>query len=200
MELLNAILKKTFKACHFKPKSPDYYIDFLNIACLLGGVRNGVHLDYTYNPSLMKSIVKEIRECKSVDFSTRSLETTIWNTEKVTTAQAKHSWAFVGDSDKKEDVTYWANNSLLLGNDMGYPSYTMDLTKAGTWSMELTLNYNETSQYPVSMMGGRFDKTKEGDLESILVIKKFLESLVRMDMYNPFGDRVYLETVKLHVK
>jgi hypothetical protein len=198
MELLNTILKKTFKACHFK--SPDYYIDFLNIACLLGGVRNGIHLDYTYDLSLIESIVKEIHECKSVDFITRVQATTIWNTEKVTTAQAKHSWAFVGDSGKKEDVTYWANNSLLLGNDMGYPSYTMDLTKAGNWSLELSLNYDGTSQYPVSMMGGRFDKTKEGDLESILVIQKFLESLVSMDIYNPLGDRVYLETVKLHVK
>ena len=196
MEQLNTLMKSTFKARH--SKSPDYYIDFLNIACLLGGVRNGIHLDHITNQTLMKRIVKEIRKFKPVESNTR-FETTIWNTEKVTNAHALNSWAYVGDNSKIDDSTYWANNYMLLGNEKGYPSYPTDPTKMGEWSLNLTLNYNGKSQYPNSMMGGMYDKTKVGDLDSIQVIQKFLESLVSMDMYNPSGVRVYLEKVALKI-
>jgi hypothetical protein len=50
------------------------------------------------------------------------------------------------------------------------------------------------------MMGGCYDKTKEDDLRSIKIIKTFLESLIGHGLYNPNGDKVYLEKVELEVK
>ena len=179
--------------------SPDYYIDFLNIACLLGGVRNGVHLDNIVDdPSLIKSIMKNLSHFKSFDSNTR-FETTIWNKEKVTIEQALNSWAFVGDNGKKGDTTYWTNNSILLGNEKGYPTYSANPAKKKAWSLNLTLNYDGESYYPVSMMGGIYDKEKADDLQSIQLIQEFLEGFVGKEMYNPSGIPVFLEEVSLEI-
>jgi len=196
MDQLNTLIKKTYKARH--SKCPDYYIDFLNIACLLGGVRNGIHLDHITNQTLMKRIVKEIRRFKPVESNTR-LETSIWNTEKVTMEQALNSWAFKGDSWWRSNPEYWTNNSILLGNEKGYPTYPLECANIGYWSLNVSLNYNGITQYPNSMMGGLYDTTKTGELESIKVIQAFLETLVFMEMYNPSGVRVYLQEVTLKI-
>jgi hypothetical protein len=47
------------------------------------------------------------------------------------------------------------------------------------------------------MMGGCYDKTKEDDMRSITIIKVFLDTLIGHGLYNPNGDRVYLEKVDL---
>jgi hypothetical protein len=196
MEQLNTLIKSTLKKRH--STSPEYYIDFLNIACLLGGVRNGIHLDNITSRTLMRRIMNNLSHFKSFDSNTR-FETTIWNTEKITMGQLLNSWAFLGDSNKKEDSTYWANNSILLGNEKGYPTYSADNTNMNIWSLELTLHYDGQSYYPISMMGGIYDKEKPDDLQSIQQIQTFLEGFVGQEMYSPSGIPVFLEEVKLKI-
>lgn len=197
MEQLNGLIKSTLKSK--KTESPEYYIDFLNMACLLNGVRNGIHLDSISDKRLIKRLLKELHQFPSLTYNTR-WETTVWNTEKVTKDQALNSWAFKGDSNKSGDPEYWTNNSILLGNGRGYPTYSSDPTVAGNWSLNLTLNYDGDTYAPVSMMGGTYDKTKgPNDLESIELIKEFLDGLVGQSMYSPSGVEVFLESVRLEM-
>lgn len=197
MQQLNGLIKSTLKSK--KTESPEYYIDFLNLACLLNGVRNGVHLDSINDKRLIKRLLKEIDQFETLRYNTR-WETTVWNTDKVTKEQALHSWAFKGDSHKSDDPEYWTNNSILLGNGRGYPTYSSDPKVAGRWSLNLTLNYDGDAYVPVSMMGGTYDKSKgPDDLQSIQLIKEFLEGLVGQNMYSPSGAEVFLESVTLEI-
>ena len=59
------------------------------------------------------------------------------------------------------------------------------------------MNCNRNTSYPISMMGGCYDKTREDDLCSIKIIKVFLESLIGHGLYNPNGDIVYLDKIEL---
>ena len=199
MEQINLLLKNTLNTRVIQEDNPDVYVDFLNLACLLAGVRNGVHLDTIVdNEELIYNLTTELKGL-GYDFNTR-YETTIWNTAKITRAQVLHSWAYKGDTVNLNDSEYWANNALLLGNTAGYPTFTMDPVKRGSWSLKLTMNYDGETCYPISMMGGFYDKSKEDDLRSIKIIKAFLESLVGFGLYNPHEARVVLETVELEVK
>lgn len=197
MEQLNLLLKNTLHPRISDEEYPELYVDYLNIACLLAGVRNGVHLDTIHNEELMYNLTNELK-LMGYDFNTR-FETTIWNTSKISSEQLLHSWAFEGDMRNKNDPTYWANTAALLGNSYGYPTFTTDIEKRGSWSLMLRLNSNRNCSYPISMMGGCYDKTKENDLNSIKIIKAFLETLIGHSLYNPNGDMVYLEKVELQV-
>lgn len=191
IEQLNNLLKNIME-----PKSrnnPGDYIDFLNVACLLNGVRNGVHLDSIHSKRLLNNLKNEVKRVPSLDFNTR-WETTIWNKEKISREQVLNSWAFKGDTDVTDD--YWKNNSILLGNSAGYPTYTMDPKAMGEWSLNLTINYNGTKQLPVSMMGGIYDKTIPNDLKSVELIKNFLVThILSRPLYHPDGLNVFLEQV-----
>jgi len=190
------LLKETLNTRVINEWEPDVYVDFLNIACLLAGVRNGVHLDTIVdNEELIYNLTTELTRL-GYDFNTR-YETTIWNTEKITRQQIMNSWAFQGDQDKGSD--YWANNAILLGNDAGYPSFTIDPKKQGSWSLMLTLNYDGYRCHPISIMGGCYDKSKQDDLRSIKIIRGFLLTLVGAGLYNPHGTRVYLEDAVLDI-
>ena len=196
LENLNIILKNTLNTTTFSKEEPEYYIDYLNLACLLAGVRNGSHLDNIVdNDELIDNLKAEL---KQFQFNTR-FETTVWNPEKIMMEQAMNSWAFQGDVKNIDNPEYWVNNARLLGNDLGYPTFTMEPTKRGTWSINLTLKYDGTSCYPTSMMGGLYDKTKDDDLRSVKIIHEFLLTLVGCDLYNPYGYTVFLETVELEI-
>lgn len=175
---------------------PEYYIDFLNLACLLNGVRNGVHLDMINDDQVIYNLKVELCKLPWIDFNTR-YETTIWNTEKITQEQVANSWAFLGDQNKSTD--YWQNNALLLGNDLGYPTYTTEADKRGAWSLNLILNYNGKKYKPISMMGGLYDTTNINDLASVEKIKEFLMGLIDFELYNPNGIKVFLQEVELVV-
>jgi hypothetical protein len=197
MDRLNLILKNTLHPRIPDEEYPDIYVDYLNIACLLAGLRNGIHLDTIQNEELMYNLTNELK-LLGYDSNTR-FETTIWNTSKITNEQVLHSWAFEGDVKNMNNPDYWANNALLLGNDLGYPTFTTDPLKKGSWSLNLRLNCNRNCSYPISMMGGCYDKMKQDDLRSIKNIKVFLEPLIGHSLYNPNGDIVYLEKVELDV-
>ncbi len=173
----------------------DIYVDYLNLACLFAGVRNGVHLDSIQNDELMYNLTEELT-LLGYNFNTR-YETTVWNSDKITMEQVENSWAFKGDQGQPDE--YWVNNALLLGNSLGYPTFTKEALHRGSWSLNLRLNSNRNTSYPISMMGGCYDKTKEDDLRSIKIIKVFLESLIGHSLYNPNGDKVYLEKVELNL-
>lgn len=173
----------------------DIYVDYLNLACLFAGVRNGVHLDSIQNDELMYNLTEELT-LLGYNFNTR-YETTVWNPDKITMEQVENSWAFKGDQGQPDE--YWVNNALLLGNSLGYPTFTKEALYRGSWSLNLRLNSNRNTSYPISMMGGCYDKTKEDDLRSIKIIKVFLESLIGHSLYNPNGDKVYLEKVELNL-
>lgn len=192
MEQLNNLIKKTTTPSNFK--ETEYYIDFLNLACLIGGVRNGAHLDIIQNTRLINKIKKEL----PYESNTR-YETTFWRKDKLTEAQILNSWAFQGDVKNVSNSEYWQNNALLLGNDLGYPTFTMDPKKQGSWSLQLTLNSNGVLTYPLSMMGGCYDKTVENNLASIQKIKEFLQGFIRKTLYNPRGHLVFLEKVHLEI-
>ena len=198
MEQLNLLLKNTLHPRISDEEYPELYIDYLNVACLLVGVRNGIHLDTIQNEELIYNLTNELK-LLGYDFNTR-FETTIWNTSKISNEQLLHSWAFEGDVKNKNDPTYWTNTGVLLGNSLGYPTFTMDPEKRGSWSLMLRLNCNRNCCYPISMMGGCYNKRNEDDLNSIKIIKTFLESFIGHGLYNPNGDRVYLEKVELQVK
>lgn len=193
MDQLNNLIKKTTTSSNFK--DTEYYIDFLNLACLIGGVRNGAHLDTIQNTRLMNKIKKEL----PYDSNTR-YETTFWRKDKLTETQVQNSWAFQGDVKNMLNPEYWQNNALLLGNDLGYPTFTTDPKKRGSWSLELTFNSNGDLTYPTSMMGGCYDKTVKDDLASIQKIKEFLQEFVGKTLYNPRGHLVFLEKVNLEIK
>ena len=197
MEQLNLLLKNTLNTRVIKQNDdPDIYVDYLNLACLLGGVRNGVHLDNIQDDELLYNLTEELM-LLGYKFNTR-YETTVWNSDKITSEQVEHSWAFEGDQCQSDE--YWANNGILLGNSEGYPTFTREALHRGSWSLNLRLNCNRNTSYPISMMGGCYDKTKEDDLRSIKIIKTFLESFIGHGLYNPNGDRVYLEKVELQLK
>jgi hypothetical protein len=193
MEQLNNLIKKTTTPSNFK--ETEYYIDFLNLACLIGGVRNGAHLDTIQNTRVMNKIKREV----PFNSNTR-YETTFWRKEKLTEAQVLNSWAFQGDMRNMLNTEYWQNNAILLGNNLGYPTFTADPKKRGSWSLNLVFNSNGNSSYPSSMMGGCYDKTIKGDLASIEQIKEFLEDFVGKTLYNPRGHLVFLEKVVLEIK
>jgi hypothetical protein len=192
MQQLNELIKNTLAGYI----EPEYYIDFLNVACLLNGVRNGVHLDMINDDQVIYNLKVELSKLPWIDFNTR-YETTIWNTEKITPEQAMNSWAFLGDQNRSTD--YWQNTAILLGNDLGYPTYTTEADKRGAWSLNLVLNYDGKRLQPVSMMGGLYDTTNINDLASVEKIKDFLLSLIDLDLYNPNGVKVFLEKVELVV-
>jgi hypothetical protein len=197
MEQLNIILKNTLNTNVIKQNDdPDIYVDYLNLACLFAGVRNGVHLDNIQNDELMYNLTEEL-VLLGYKFNTR-YETTIWNLDKITMDQVEDSWAFKGDACQPDE--YWVNNAILLGNSLGYPTFTNEALHRGSWSLNLRINSNRNTSYPISMMGGCYDKTKEDDLRSIKIIKIFLESLIGHELYNPNGDIIYLEKVELQVK
>jgi hypothetical protein len=193
MEQLNMLLKNTLNTRVIN--DTDIYVDYLNLACLFAGVRNGVHLDSIQNDELMYNLTEELT-LLGYNFNTR-YETTVWNSDKITMEQVENSWAFKGDQGQPDE--YWVNNALLLGNSLGYPTFTKEALHRGSWSLNLRLNSNRNTSYPISMMGGCYDKTKEDDLRSIKIIKVFLESLIGHSLYNPNGDKVYLEKVELNL-
>lgn len=199
MDQLNLLLKNTLNTRVIKQNDdPDIYVDYLNLACLLGGVRNGVHLDNIQNEELIYNLTEELM-LLGYNFNTR-YETTVWNSDKITSEQVQNSWAYEGDIKNQNNSEYWANNAVLLGNTAGYPTFTKEALHRGSWSLNLRLNYNRNTSYPISMMGGCYDKRKENDLCSIKIIKVFLESFIGHGLYNPNGDRVYLEKVELQIK
>jgi len=196
MEQINLLLKNTLNTRVMKGNDiSEIYVDYLNLACLFAGVRNGVHLDNIQNDELIYNLTEELT-LLAYKFNTR-YETTVWNSDKITMEQVENSWAFTGDQCQSDE--YWKNNALLLGNDAGYPTYTKEALHRGSWSLNLRLNCNRNCSYPISMMGGCYDKTKEDDLRSIKIIKVFLESLIGHGLYNPNGDIIYLDKVELEV-
>lgn len=123
------------------------YTDFINVFCLLNGVRNGVHLDcfpsanaiqfvrddeagysgscddYKYIQRLLTELTRMglQGECPEFKYSQR-YEITIWDPAKVPNNVALHSWAFEGDCGRTLEDPYWKNNAILLGNHLGYPT------------------------------------------------------------------------------
>jgi hypothetical protein len=176
----------------------EWYVDFLNVFCVLNGVRNGAHLDTCTDSKVISRLLTGL-ECFPLIMSNKRWETTIWDSTKVTETQVKNSWAFQGDFSKKGDTEYWKNTGILLGNDKGYPTYTTDPEKRGLWSLNLTLNVGQHVQHSsryISMMGGCYDRTKADDLASVEVIQKFLQGLVGIALFHP--DRmIFLEKVEL---
>ena len=195
MEIINLLLKNTLNSHVVDNEYPELYIDYLNVACLLASVRNGIHLDNIQNDELIYNLTEELA-LLGYKFNTR-YETTVWNSDKITMDQVLNSWAFRGDQCQSDE--YWANNGILLGNSLGYPTFTKEALDRGSWSLNLRLNCNRNTCYPISMMGGCYDKTKRDDLCSIKIIKTFLESLIGHGLYNPNGDIVFLEKVDLEV-
>ena len=195
---LNLLLMSTLKSKFLDKECPEVYIDYLNLGCLLGGVRNGVHLDNIHNEELIDIITTDLHAL-GYDFNTR-FETTIWHKRNISRDQVLHSWAYKGDSAHLNDPEYWHNTGTLLGNVGGYPTFTMDPEKRGSWSLMLTLNYNGKTCYPVSMMGGCYDKTIAEDLRSVEIIRDFLYRLIGILLYNPDDIEVYLESVELEIK
>jgi hypothetical protein len=195
MDQLNLLLKNTLNSRLLGEDYPDIYIDYLNIACLLADVRNGVHLDTIQNDELIYNLKKELK-LLGYDFNTR-YETTIWNKDKITREQVLYSWAFEGDIINMNNPEYWANTGILLGNHLGYPTFTTDPKKQGSWSLNLAMNCNGITSFPMSMMGGSYDKSKIDDLQSVELVKTFLYTLVGHELYNPNGDKVKLEWVEI---
>jgi hypothetical protein len=195
MDQLNLLLKNTLNSRLLGEDYPDIYIDYLNIACLLADVRNGVHLDTIQNDELIYNLKKELK-LLGYDFNTR-YETTIWNKDKITREQVLYSWAFEGDIINMNNPEYWENTGILLGNHLGYPTFTTDPKKQGSWSLNLVMNCNGITSFPMSMMGGCYDKSNIDDLQSVELVKTFLYTLVGHELYNPNGDKVKLEWVEI---
>lgn len=158
------------------------------------------HRDGTFVDELLTELVKlRLTRFPWLQFN-KHYELTIWNSDKVPNEVALHSWAFEGDSGRDNDPTYWKNTALLLGNDLGFPTYTSDPDTRGRWSLCLVISIDGVPFYPsmpFSMAGGSYDKTIEGDLNSILVVKAFLETLIGKRLYHPGGRRVCLDSVRL---
>ena len=155
------------------------------------------HQDNTFTDELLTELTKlSMGRFPWIKFN-KHYELTIWNTNKVPNESALYSWAFKGDGDKADNSTYWKNTGLLLGNDAGYPTYTTDPEKAGRWVLSLLIRVDNLINFPYPMAGGVYDKTVKGDLDSILLIKSFLETLIDKQLYHPDGKEVCLYSVEL---
>ena len=155
------------------------------------------HEDNTFTDELLTELTKlSMTRFPWIKFN-KHHELTIWNTDKVPNKAALHSWAFEGDGNKGEDSKYWKNNALLLGNDAGYPTYTTNSENAGRWVLSLLIRIDNVINFPYPMAGGVYDKTVEGDLDSIHQIKAFLETLIGRHLYHPDGKDVCLDSVEL---
>ena len=76
MEIINLLLKNTLNSHVVDNEYPELYIDYLNVACLLASVRNGIHLDNIQNDELIYNLTEEeferIFNCLDTIFSKHS--------------------------------------------------------------------------------------------------------------------------------
>jgi hypothetical protein len=238
LEDFNSFLQYVLNGIHFKiPEiDPKYencitayydeafiislaYTDFINVFCLINGVRNGIHLDnftqtstlifggdsgfnaesttYIYNILFELTRLNLVGKCPEFKYYSR-FEVTIWDPKKVPNEIVLNSWAFQGDAGRNYNDPYWKNNAILFGNHLGYPSYSKD--NPGIWSLNLIFSMNGIPLEPVSMCGGYYDKSKPNDLDSIKYIKDFLQKIVGKELYNPDGTRVTLNSVNIDIR
>ncbi len=197
------------------------YIDFINIFCLLNGIRNGIHLDcfisansiirskgddIEYNDlemNYMNDLINELTrmslhgECPEFKYSLGN-EITIWDPSKVPSSAVLHSWAFEPDGGRSLYDPYWKNTGILLGNHLGYPTM-VEKADAGVWNLSITLSFNGKPLAGISLCGGIYNSKNPADLDSIHYIRNFLLPLIGKPIYNPDGNKVMLREVNIHL-